>query len=640
MARIRLGKNHLRWCYDCNLPILESRECPSCGGKTSEVTVTPPGDLRPAFPFDLDLIRSVADGQFGPGTGDALLPRGNAVVLNKSPSLDRMDEIIVDGVAVASLRFDLNGEWTLVARMQGAMRMGPVATKNCVVAHPNAVRFVEDGMNLMAPGVEDADPGISEGEEVLVVTRDRRAIATGVARMSGPDMVARDKGMAVKTKWTKPEDPVGPGRAWDWDSIAEANSGVIGRRADEAVTFIHRTMEKYGLPTVVSFSGGKDSLATLLLALRAGLKPRVFFVDTGLEFPETVAHVKETAERHGLELVMESVPKEIFFDNLPHFGPPAKDYRWCCKTNKLGPIVRATNSHFPNGVLSLIGQRRYESEARKNKPRVWRNPWTPGQIGASPIQEWNSLHVWLYIFLEKEPFNPWYGMGLDRIGCFLCPASDLAELGLVSRGSPIYGEWDAFLTEYMESRGLPREWKDFALWRWKDAPDSIRQEVSRLTGKDVSELTRQATPPKGGRLRLRVQDGYSPCTIGYSVEAAISRPVDLVRLARFAHAMASLVELGGDGEWLEADFLTVYREGSIVSKATVEDDARSQIRRMWSLIIRSEECAGCGLCETRCEAGALRMENGIVEMHEDNCIRCGDCFGPCPAEKFSDGDMD
>jgi phosphoadenosine phosphosulfate reductase len=452
--------------------------------------------------------------------------------------------------------------------------------------------------------------------------------------MSGPEMVAADKGMAVRTRWYRPEERTGPHTPHSWDEAVEANRAVIEKRVAEAVGFIKNTIEKHDVPAIVSFSGGKDSLATLLLTIDAGLKLPVLFVDTGLEFDETVNHVRETCERHGLQLIEEKAPTDAFFGNLVYFGPPAKDYRWCCKTNKLGPTVGAINKNFPNGVLSFIGQRKYESEARHNKPRVWKNPWTPGQIGASPIQSWNSIHVWMYICLKKEPFNVWYTRGLDRIGCFLCPASDLSEFDIVAGGSDRYPQWDEYLTKYMEERGLPKEWKEYGLWRWKRAPQSIREEVNRVTGKDVAELTKQTKSPEKGPLSLSVQEGYSPCVIGYSVEAAVSRPVDLDRLAGFMQILGRTVEKDPEGQWVSVDYITMYREGAIISKANVESDARATIEKLFELIIRSEQCVGCGLCAARCEQHALRMVNGRVEIDPDECIRCQCCFGPCPAVNF------
>lgn len=640
MAAIRLGKNHLRWCFECNLPILESNECPVCGHKTEEVEVTPPGEVRPAFEHDIEMIRSLVDRQFGEGTGKAFLPDGHIVLLNKAPSLDRMDEVIIDGRSVASVRYDLGKGWVFLNRMQSAMRISHAMTKGYVVCDPSAVKFVQESKNLMAPGVIGASPDVKPGDEVVIIIEDHTAIGTGVAKMAAEEMVREERGLAVKTKWVKPEELVISDKTHTWDEVVKANEAVIIRRRDEAVAFIRKNVEEAKTPAIVSFSGGKDSLTTLLLTLDAGYKLPILFVNTGLEFNETVEHVREVTKRHGLQLIEEAAPTDAFFGNLVQFGPPAKDFRWCCKTNKLGPTVGAINKNFPDGVLSFIGQRKYESEARHSKPRVWKNPWTPGQTGASPIQSWNSLHVWMYIFWKKEPFNVWYTRGLDRIGCFLCPASDLAEFDIVSGNSDRYPQWNEYLDKYMEERGLPKEWKEYGLWRWKKAPQSICEEVHRITGKDVSELTKQTKAPEKGPLTIKVQEGYSPCVIGYSIEAAVSRPVDLDRLAGFMQILGRTVEKDPDGQWASVDYVTMYREGAIISKANVEKDARATIDKLFELIIRSEQCVGCGLCAARCTTHALHMENGRVEIDPDECIRCQDCFGPCPAVNFRAVDED
>jgi len=408
---------------------------------------------------------------------------------------------------------------------------------------------------------------------------------------------------------------------------------VIARRVNEAVTFINNTIEKHDLPAIVSFSGGKDSLATLLLTLDAGRKLPVLFIDTGLEFSETVEHVHDTVKKYGLELMEERAPTDAFFGNLVHFGPPAKDFRWCCKTNKLGPTVNAILRNFPDGVLSFIGQRKYESESRHSKPRIWTNPWTPGQIGASPIQNWNSLHVWMYIFSKKAEYNVWYTRGLDRIGCFLCPASDLAEFDIVSGNSDRYDQWDNALNDFAASRGLGKEWKEFALWRWKRPPQSIREEVSRVTGKDVNELMKQTVKTEGP-LFLKIQDGYSPCVLGYSIEGALSRSVDIEKLENLAGILGKDIPVDTDGQWLTVNNITVFREGSIISKGPVEEDVRAAMKKMFNVIIRSEQCVGCSLCVARCPESALSLVNGTVTLKKEKCVQCEKCLGPCPAVNF------
>ncbi len=640
MGAIRLGKNHLRWCYSCNLPIMESENCPVCGSDTRSIELTPPADARPAFQHDIDLVRELVDKDFGQEAGRALLPDGHIVLMSKAPAIDRMDEVIVDGAIVGAIRYDLGIGWKFISRMQGALRIGKGLSKGYIVCDPSAIKFVKESKNLMAPGVIDAHPDIRFGDEVMIVDPQMNIVATGSARMSSQEMIENDKGVAVKTRWYKDEDFFDLDTEHNWDDVVEANQAVIDKRVKEATGFIHNTIERNQLPAIVSFSGGKDSLACLLLTLDAGLKLPILFVDTGLELTETVEHVHDIVKRHDLTLIEEKAPVDAFFGNLDFFGPPAKDFRWCCKTNKLGPTVSAITKNFPDGVLSFIGQRKYESEARNAKPRVWRNPWTPGQLGASPIQNWSAMHVWLYIFSKKEPFNVWYTRGLDRIGCFLCPASDLSEFSIISNESDRFPQWQEFLDRYAEERELPPEWKEFGLWRWKSAPHSIREEVKKVTGKDVPELIKRRPNTNKGPVSMKVQEGHSPCVMGYSVEAALSRPIDLVRLKPFMHAIGWSVELDEENNILTADHLTIYGEGSIISKSNVERDARVRIDEAFQLIVRSEQCIGCGLCVARCTPGALYMKDGKVEIHEDECIFCKDCFGPCPAVKFGSNDVE
>lgn len=634
MGAVRLGKNHLKWCGDCNLPILESENCPVCDSSTEEVVLTPPADSRPAFEEDIGRIRRILDETYGDGSGKSVLPDGHIVILNKIPGLDRMYEVVCDGVVVATMRYDLGGSWKAILRMQGAMRLKDVISKGFVVCDDGAVKYVQESKNLMAPGVNSVHPDVKPGDEVVIITKDGGIVAAGSARMPASEMVG-GRGVAVKPRWYRPEKFIERPQRHSWDYVVEVNMPVIDRRVAEAVGFINNTIERNQLPAIVSYSGGKDSQATLLLTMDAGHKLPVLFIDTGLEFEETVQFVYDTVERHGLELIEEKASADAFFGNIVHFGPPAKDYRWCCKTNKLGPTVNAINKNFPDGVLSFIGQRKYESEARRAKSRVWRNPWTPGQLGASPIQDWSAMHIWLYIFSKKEPYNVWYTRGLDRIGCFLCPASDLADFEAMGENER-FTQWDALLEEYAKDRGLPPEWREFGLWRWKDAPSSIRKEVERVTGKDVSDLTKRSAPEESGPLRIKIQDGYSPCTIGYSVEAALSRPIDLEKVKPFCRALGWIIDHDPDWEWVSADYVTIYRDGAIISKSGSANDAKRRMNHAWQVIVRAEQCVGCGLCATRCRPGALYMKDGKVQIDEDECIYCRECFGPCPSADFTD----
>ena len=640
MPAVRLGKIHLRWCDGCNVPVLELASCSVCGEGTRQVSVTPPGDVRPAFPSDIASIRELVDAQFGDGCGRGALPDGRIVLLNKAPDLDRMDEVIMDGEVVGAVRFDLKLGEKFLPRPSSAVRMQSLVARSWVEVDDGAVDAVRTRKaSTLAVGVTDCDRGIAAGDDVVVLDRHRKAVSVGVAKMSSDEMTADGRrGTAVKTRWIVEEssEPA-DGRPASWDDTIAANRHVLDSRTAEAVKFIQRTAAENDLPVAVSYSGGKDSLATLLLVLEAGLRPSLMFVDTGLEFPETVDNVHRVAEKHSLDLVVEEAG-DAFWKNLEHFGPPAKDFRWCCKTCKLGPATRLIQENFPDGVLSFIGQRAYESESRARKGSVWRNPWTPNQLGASPIQKWTALHVWLFLFDRDAEYNPLYENGFERIGCFLCPSTDLAEFRETSGRTSDFTRWQEYLRERARSEGLPDEWLRYDLWRWKRPPKSVLDVLGIEAPRPTSSVGGNAPDQPLAKLELRCTEGYSPCVNGVSMEGVFSRPLDMDRVANLLNMVGEVV-VSPDGRIAESDGVTVFAEGPVMAKAADEDSLKAKVEMLREVVVRAMDCAGCGICVARCPTGALSLD-GRLRIDEDRCTHCGKCLGPCPVVAFREDQLD
>ncbi len=426
---------------------------------------------------------------------------------------------------------------------------------------------------------------------------------------------------------------------------------------------------------MVSYSGGKDSLATLLLVLEAGIRPKLLFLDTGLEFPEPIENVRRTAQRHDLELICEEAGS-AFWDNLDHFGPPGKDFRWCCKTCKLGPATRAIEENFEGEVLSFIGQRANESKQRAGKGRVWRNPWVPRQLGASPIQKWNALDVWLYIFREGAEYNPIYEAGADRIGCWLCPASDMAEYETLCSRHPDIGRWTDFLRRHARERNYPEDWVNFNLWRWRRPPahlDEMRKEFGLDLDPAAGEIGRagkDGDPGSSkrdtgeqretkGSLEFYAAGGHHPCTHGVSIEGAFSRPLDMESVAELLNIYGEPAYDRHKGNAVIGHLVTVFGDGAVVVKAKDIDTAQDDMARIREIVVRSELCVGCGVCMGRCPNDALYLaavdknggentdsgehagsgeyaasERKRIRIRTDKCVHCGKCLGPCPVIDF------
>ena len=104
-----------------------------------------------------------------------------------------------------------------------------------------------------------------------------------------------------------------------------ANEEYLKSLEKAAIGEIKDYLSRTRLPVNVSFSGGKDSLASLILSRKVLTRIEVLFINTGLEFPETVEYVHEFCRSHKLRL-QEIKAESSFFEQLHNFGPPAKGF--------------------------------------------------------------------------------------------------------------------------------------------------------------------------------------------------------------------------------------------------------------------------------------------------------------------------
>lgn len=51
----------------------------------------------------------------------------------------------------------------------------------------------------------------------------------------------------------------------------------------------------------------------------------------------------------------------------------------------------------------------------------------------------------------------------------------------------------------------------------------------------------------------------------------------------------------------------------------------------------SDDCVGCGSCESECPVAAISQGTSKYEIDADTCIDCGTCVGICPTKAISQG---
>jgi uncharacterized protein with predicted RNA binding PUA domain len=141
-------------------------------------------------------VRTIADYQFGRGSGIGLFPEGCEFQLSQT---GRVRQILISGERIATVRAQ-DGRLTLSYAGARRLREAIPPPGYRVSIDPSVSEFIVKGKTAFAKHVIAADPGIRAGDEVLVVMGDDELLATGIALLGGAEMLSFNYGPAVKVR--------------------------------------------------------------------------------------------------------------------------------------------------------------------------------------------------------------------------------------------------------------------------------------------------------------------------------------------------------------------------------------------------------------------------------------------------------
>jgi phosphoadenosine phosphosulfate reductase len=600
------------WDPEYNIPVV--KPLPGQEDLLYVLKLTEPGDARPAFNIDHERLREAIMYEYDDLKLYNRFFREYFTLLNKVPHWDQMWEVIASGNILGQLYYDpFRERWRFRLSYVGAV----------LALEDDLVETITIDYKRIYKGyiIERQTPSQRQ-----VVIKGRRGDVIGLGEVIGNNRIVvvktyRDRKAPVETSCRKSDL---------WTVLKHNEYGIMFYR-EKSIRFLRKLYEKHRLPVVVSYSGGKDSLTALHLTLEALGDAELLFNDTGLELPETIRNVEYVAKHYGLKLVKASAG-DAFWKAVWIFGPPGKDYRWCCKVTKLVPIARVAKNKWGSGALNIVGQRAYESIDRARSPSIWRNRWIPHLLSASPIQEWNQLVEWLYIIKYDLPYNRLYDIGFERLGCYVCPSSTLAEFKEIEKHYPEeWNRWIEVLEFWRKRLEQPIEWIKYGLWRWL-SPAVAKQRIARhIPGYNIDwhrEYILRLLNSTVNLAPLETIKENSCLRIVFNRELVIDE-VQQVFISNLL-MLKKKVYRDNDNIFVETgNTLIRIKDNVLVVEPYKDPENLEDLADLLKIIYRIYGCARCGSCVLWCPLKIVRLTR-YGPLPQKPCMGCRICLEVCP----------
>ncbi len=170
------------------------------------------------------------------------------------------------------------------------------------------------------------------------------------------------------------------------------------------------------------------------MAMRVAPKLPIYYLDTGLLFPETLDFVKRVEERYGISAIAVR-PELTVVEQAERHGEALwqRDPDACCALRKVQP----QRAFLKNYDAWITGLHQTSLATRSNLQRV---SWdaSANVVKVSPLALWSDADLERYVRENDLPANPLHAAGFTSIGCM--PCTRRVEPG----EDPRAGRWSGF----------------------------------------------------------------------------------------------------------------------------------------------------------------------------------------------------
>jgi phosphoadenosine phosphosulfate reductase len=195
--------------------------------------------------------------------------------------------------------------------------------------------------------------------------------------------------------------------------LEEASRRLVGAHPREILRW---AVETFYPKLTMATAFGPEGCAILHLLAEFEPRVRVFNLETGYQFAETLELRDRIAARYGIEVELIRPDTTVAEYEAEQGGPLyVHNPDRCCHDRKIVPLRRAVA-----GYDAWISSIRADQSAHRARASVvgWDAKFDLVKI--NPLLGWTHRDVWAFVVANDVPYNPLHDRGYPSIGCWPC----------------------------------------------------------------------------------------------------------------------------------------------------------------------------------------------------------------------------
>jgi phosphoadenosine phosphosulfate reductase len=213
-----------------------------------------------------------------------------------------------------------------------------------------------------------------------------------------------------------------PGSTFSAEEMAAAGRKLEG---ESPQSILRWAVEQFHPRLTMATAFGAEGCCLIHMLAEIEPEVRIFNLETGYQFPETLELRERIKQRYGIEVEFVRPELTVAEYEAEHGGPL---YRirpdQCCHDRKIVPLRRAVA-----GYEAWISAIRRDQTVHRAAAGVVQWDAKFDLVKVNPLLGWTKREVWAFVLEHEIPYNPLHDRGYPSIGCWPCtrPVGDGAD---------------------------------------------------------------------------------------------------------------------------------------------------------------------------------------------------------------------